>query len=338
MIYLPSIVSVGYYFERKRAFATGIAVCGSGIGTFVFPPLCTYLLNIYGWKNTMYILAGIVLNGVVCGSLMRPLEAPKPKPKRRKRPRTKNVIDRLKEQARIARHRSESECSAYHACCNSTKNTTDVLERVMAAKLAREKRIREECDSESDFGSLMGTPGTGRIVDIKRQMSSPDGNITPPPSIPAIVVDEEECSGKPVPNGHTPSGSPRGPIANGKLPNVHTHPCCGQTCEDNTPNAEVTTPNGQTPATTPGDDDTEFTPLTSSVTSPTKDSSRFLSPSNIVASFRSLSHIWRKDSSDEKDPEQKLREEYARYTLNESTFLPVFLWFLELIFINVYEL
>lgn len=29
-IYLPAIVTVGYYFEKKRAFATGIAVCGSG--------------------------------------------------------------------------------------------------------------------------------------------------------------------------------------------------------------------------------------------------------------------------------------------------------------------
>lgn len=30
MIYLPSVVCVGYYFERRRAFATGISVCGSG--------------------------------------------------------------------------------------------------------------------------------------------------------------------------------------------------------------------------------------------------------------------------------------------------------------------
>ena len=37
-MYLPSIVIVGYYFDKKRAFATGIAVCGSGIGTFLFAP------------------------------------------------------------------------------------------------------------------------------------------------------------------------------------------------------------------------------------------------------------------------------------------------------------
>jgi len=39
LMYLPSIVMVGYYFDKRRALATGIAVCGSGIGSFVFAPL-----------------------------------------------------------------------------------------------------------------------------------------------------------------------------------------------------------------------------------------------------------------------------------------------------------
>ena len=46
-MYLPSIVIVGYYFDKKRAFATGLAVCGSGIGTFLFAPLSkiTFILS-----------------------------------------------------------------------------------------------------------------------------------------------------------------------------------------------------------------------------------------------------------------------------------------------------
>jgi hypothetical protein len=39
LIYLPAIVCVSMYFEKKRAFATGIAVCGSGLGTFVMAPV-----------------------------------------------------------------------------------------------------------------------------------------------------------------------------------------------------------------------------------------------------------------------------------------------------------
>ncbi|CAG2171878.1 unnamed protein product [Oppiella nova] len=73
LIYLPAIVTVGYYFTTKRAFATGIAVCGSGMGAFLFAPLCQWLLTVYDWKNALIILAGLILNCVVFGSLMRPL-------------------------------------------------------------------------------------------------------------------------------------------------------------------------------------------------------------------------------------------------------------------------
>lgn len=77
MIYLPAVVCVGYYFETKRSLATGIAVCGSGVGTFAFAPLATMLLDAYGWKGANIILAGLILNCAVFGALMRPLEYPK---------------------------------------------------------------------------------------------------------------------------------------------------------------------------------------------------------------------------------------------------------------------
>lgn len=30
MIYVPAVIAVGFYFDNKRALATGIAICGSG--------------------------------------------------------------------------------------------------------------------------------------------------------------------------------------------------------------------------------------------------------------------------------------------------------------------
>jgi len=74
LIYLPAVVAVGYYFESKRALATGISVCGSGVGTFVFAPLATQLLSVYGWKGANLIFAGLCLNCAAFGALMRPLE------------------------------------------------------------------------------------------------------------------------------------------------------------------------------------------------------------------------------------------------------------------------
>merc|ERR1719228_1851011 len=61
LIYLPAIVSVSVYFEKKRAFATGIAVCGSGLGTFIMAPVTKGLINSFGWKYAMLITAGLVL-------------------------------------------------------------------------------------------------------------------------------------------------------------------------------------------------------------------------------------------------------------------------------------
>lgn len=58
LIYVPAVITTGFYFERWRALATGIAVCGSGIGTFMMAPLITYLKDQYGWRGAILIQAG----------------------------------------------------------------------------------------------------------------------------------------------------------------------------------------------------------------------------------------------------------------------------------------
>ena len=76
-MYLPAIVSVSLYFETKRSFATGIAVCGSGVGTFLFAPLCEWLIDSYHWTGALLILSAIGLNCIIFGALFRAIEAPK---------------------------------------------------------------------------------------------------------------------------------------------------------------------------------------------------------------------------------------------------------------------
>jgi len=73
MIYLPAIVSVTCYFEKYRSLATGIAVCGSGLGTFIFAPLVDFLVTGYGWRATVGVIAGLVLLCTLFGMLFRPL-------------------------------------------------------------------------------------------------------------------------------------------------------------------------------------------------------------------------------------------------------------------------
>lgn len=80
LIFLPAAVTISFYFERKRAFATGIAVCGSGIGGFLMAPCCQVLVNTFGWRGSFLILAGLTLNCCVVGAMFRPIEEPESKP------------------------------------------------------------------------------------------------------------------------------------------------------------------------------------------------------------------------------------------------------------------
>ncbi len=87
LCYVAAIVIVAYYFERRRSLATGISVCGSGVGTFVFAPLTQLLVDSYGWRWATTILAAIFLNMIVCGLMFRELEWTK---RRRKRQRSRS--------------------------------------------------------------------------------------------------------------------------------------------------------------------------------------------------------------------------------------------------------
>ena len=75
MVFLPAIVCVGMYFQSRRALATGIAVCGAGVGAFVFAPIANFLVESQGWRTTNLIFSVLCLINVLCGLVMRPLEA-----------------------------------------------------------------------------------------------------------------------------------------------------------------------------------------------------------------------------------------------------------------------
>ncbi|XP_058452144.1 uncharacterized protein LOC131430898 isoform X2 [Malaya genurostris] len=74
LCYVAAVVIVAYYFDKRRSFATGLSVCGSGIGTCIFAKITQILLDEYGWRGTTLILAGVFLNMCLCGLLMRDLE------------------------------------------------------------------------------------------------------------------------------------------------------------------------------------------------------------------------------------------------------------------------
>jgi MFS family permease len=52
---------LAHWFEKRRGLASGIAVSGMGLGTFVFVPLSQSFISMWGWRLTFVILAGLVL-------------------------------------------------------------------------------------------------------------------------------------------------------------------------------------------------------------------------------------------------------------------------------------
>lgn len=73
MAYLPAVVMVGQYFQKRRALAQGLSTTGTGFGTFLITILLKHLCSEYGWRNAMFIMGAVSLNLCVCGALMRPL-------------------------------------------------------------------------------------------------------------------------------------------------------------------------------------------------------------------------------------------------------------------------
>jgi MFS family permease len=74
LMYCPAIIIVTMYFEKYRSLATGVTVCGAGVGTFVFSKIIGYLIVTFDWQTVFIIYAAVVLLCVPCGALYRPIE------------------------------------------------------------------------------------------------------------------------------------------------------------------------------------------------------------------------------------------------------------------------
>ncbi|XP_071801429.1 uncharacterized protein, partial [Asterias amurensis] len=75
----PVFVSLGMYFNKRLKLAFGLAATGVAIGQLVFPPLYNYLIDKYGWRGSMMILAAVTFHSVAAGALIRPLKTRKVK-------------------------------------------------------------------------------------------------------------------------------------------------------------------------------------------------------------------------------------------------------------------
>ncbi|XP_061178566.1 monocarboxylate transporter 12-like [Saccostrea echinata] len=67
----PCATVLNFYFEKRRALASGLLNSASGVGMFIFQYLYRSLFDEYGLEGCLLIISGIVLNNCVAGSLIR---------------------------------------------------------------------------------------------------------------------------------------------------------------------------------------------------------------------------------------------------------------------------
>ena len=74
LMYLPAVVIVTIYFEKRLSFAVSIASCGAGVATSTFAPIVNLLDENYRWEFTLIILGIIPFIGAPLGMLYKPNE------------------------------------------------------------------------------------------------------------------------------------------------------------------------------------------------------------------------------------------------------------------------
>ena len=55
--YIPISTAISQWFDEKRGMAMGMALVGMGVGGLVVPPLATYFLENYGWRQGYFFFS-----------------------------------------------------------------------------------------------------------------------------------------------------------------------------------------------------------------------------------------------------------------------------------------
>ncbi|PYY84767.1 MFS transporter [Pseudomonas sp. TKO26] len=72
LVYVPTVTAVQRWFVRNRSQASGIALAGTGVGTFIGPLAAGLLMQHFSWETTMRLFALVILvSGLWVAMLVR---------------------------------------------------------------------------------------------------------------------------------------------------------------------------------------------------------------------------------------------------------------------------
>ena len=79
MSFTISMVPLGFYFDRHRNLAYGIASSGVGFGFMVLAPITTALIERYTWRGACLIFAGMIMHYYAVALIIDPVTYSGPK-------------------------------------------------------------------------------------------------------------------------------------------------------------------------------------------------------------------------------------------------------------------
>ena len=56
---MPYNLGCSFYFDKKRALATGIATSGAGVGLTLMPGPASYVNSNYGWRRVCWVSSAL---------------------------------------------------------------------------------------------------------------------------------------------------------------------------------------------------------------------------------------------------------------------------------------
>ncbi|XP_034474043.1 uncharacterized protein LOC117781397 [Drosophila innubila] len=69
-----AFVALNHYFKHKRGQAVGLSMAGTAMGMLIMPQLVRILLEGYGFRGAVLLLAGVALNATVGSVLLQPIK------------------------------------------------------------------------------------------------------------------------------------------------------------------------------------------------------------------------------------------------------------------------
>ena len=70
---MAAAVANQQYFNKRRAFATGLVLIGGSAALFSWPPLVAYIIGQFGWRAAFLAQSALALHGIPVALLIRPV-------------------------------------------------------------------------------------------------------------------------------------------------------------------------------------------------------------------------------------------------------------------------